>query len=117
MPSVADNARKERRCLELNAMQRTNHTLLNFQTTAEPAAPVSCTPNYGIRPTHKELFQFQSFIANWLLFAPTCFNIETLCFLPTQCICVFRVVLTTNSDCFPKQHLTFGHSGKDQNIV
>jgi hypothetical protein len=27
------------------------------------------------------------------------------------------VVLTTNSDCFPKQHLTFGHSGKDQNIV
>jgi hypothetical protein len=27
-----------------------------------------------------------------------------LCILPTQCICVFRMVLTTNSDCFPKQH-------------
>jgi hypothetical protein len=24
--------------------------------------------------------------------------------LPTQCICVFRTVLTANSDCFPKQH-------------
>jgi hypothetical protein len=24
--------------------------------------------------------------------------------LPTQCICVFRMVLTINSDCFPKQH-------------
>jgi hypothetical protein len=27
-----------------------------------------------------------------------------LCILPTQCICVFRMVLTINSDCFPKQH-------------
>jgi hypothetical protein len=26
------------------------------------------------------------------------------CILPTQCICVFRMVLTINSDCFPKQH-------------
>jgi hypothetical protein len=24
--------------------------------------------------------------------------------VPTQCICVFRMVLTTNSDCFPKQN-------------
>jgi hypothetical protein len=24
--------------------------------------------------------------------------------LPTQCICVFCMVLTINSDCFPKQH-------------
>jgi hypothetical protein len=24
--------------------------------------------------------------------------------LPTQCICVFRMVLTINSDCFRKQH-------------
>jgi hypothetical protein len=27
-----------------------------------------------------------------------------LCILPTQCICVFRMVLTINSDYFPKQH-------------
>jgi hypothetical protein len=27
-----------------------------------------------------------------------------LCILPTQCVCVFRMVLTINSDCFPKQH-------------
>jgi hypothetical protein len=27
-----------------------------------------------------------------------------LSFLPTECICVFRMVLTINSDCFPKQH-------------
>jgi hypothetical protein len=33
-----------------------------------------------------------------------CFDILKLCILPTECICVFRVVLTINSDCFPKQH-------------
>jgi hypothetical protein len=33
-----------------------------------------------------------------------CFNIPELCILFTQCICVFRMVLTINSDCFPKQH-------------
>jgi hypothetical protein len=32
------------------------------------------------------------------------FNILQLCILPTQCMCVFRMVLTINSDCFPKQH-------------
>jgi hypothetical protein len=34
----------------------------------------------------------------------TCFIIKTLFILPTQCICLFRMVLTINSDCFPKQH-------------
>jgi hypothetical protein len=34
----------------------------------------------------------------------TCYNTLKLCILPTQCICVFRVVLTINTDCFPKQH-------------
>jgi hypothetical protein len=29
---------------------------------------------------------------------------EILCILPTQCICVFRMILTINSDRFPKQH-------------
>jgi hypothetical protein len=28
--------------------------------------------------------------------------------LPTQCICVFRMVLTTNRDHFPKQHQPAG---------
>jgi hypothetical protein len=32
----------------------------------------------------------------------TRFNIIKLCILPTQCICVFRMVLTINSECFPK---------------
>jgi hypothetical protein len=32
------------------------------------------------------------------------FNIVKLCILPTQCICVFRMVLIISSDCFPKQH-------------
>jgi hypothetical protein len=31
-------------------------------------------------------------------------NIHELCILPTEVICVFRTVLTINSDCFPKQH-------------
>jgi hypothetical protein len=29
---------------------------------------------------------------------------KNLCILPTECICVFRMVLTVNSDYFPKQH-------------
>jgi hypothetical protein len=33
----------------------------------------------------------------------TFFNTPKLCILPTQCIYVFRMVLTINSDCFPKQ--------------
>jgi hypothetical protein len=32
------------------------------------------------------------------------FNILEHCILPTEYICVFRMVLTINSDCFPKQH-------------
>jgi hypothetical protein len=31
------------------------------------------------------------------------FNILILCTLPTKGICVFHIILTTNSDCFPKQ--------------
>jgi hypothetical protein len=33
-----------------------------------------------------------------------CFNIPQLGILRTQCINVFGMVVTTNSDCFPKQH-------------
>jgi hypothetical protein len=34
----------------------------------------------------------------------THFNILKLCILPTQCICVFHVVLTINIGYFSKQH-------------
>jgi hypothetical protein len=34
----------------------------------------------------------------------TCFNILKLCILPTECICVFRTVVTIKSDYFHKQH-------------
>jgi hypothetical protein len=34
----------------------------------------------------------------------TFFNTPKLYILPTQCSCVFRTVLTINSDWFPKQH-------------
>jgi hypothetical protein len=34
----------------------------------------------------------------------TCFNTLKLCILPTQCVCVSHMVLTINTDCFPKQH-------------
>jgi hypothetical protein len=34
----------------------------------------------------------------------TCRNINQFCILPTQFICVFRMVLTLNSDYFPEQH-------------
>jgi hypothetical protein len=32
------------------------------------------------------------------------FNTLKLCVLPTQCVCVFYIVLTVNSVCLPKQH-------------
>jgi hypothetical protein len=38
----------------------------------------------------------------------TCFNTLNLCILPTECIYVFRMVLTIDSDCFPKQHYPVG---------
>jgi hypothetical protein len=41
---------------------------------------------------------------NPLLLYTTCFDTSKLHILPTQCICVFHMVLTINSDCFPKQH-------------
>jgi hypothetical protein len=34
----------------------------------------------------------------------TCYNILKLCILARECIYVFRMVLTINSDCFSKQH-------------
>jgi hypothetical protein len=39
-----------------------------------------------------------------VIICTTCSNTLKLCILPTECICVFRMVLTINSDCFPKQH-------------
>jgi hypothetical protein len=38
----------------------------------------------------------------------TCFNMLKLYIPPTQCICVFHMVLTINSDCFPKHHELVG---------
>jgi hypothetical protein len=34
----------------------------------------------------------------------TLFNTLKLCILPIACTCVFHMVLTINSGCFPKQH-------------
>jgi hypothetical protein len=33
----------------------------------------------------------------------TCFNIKNICILPTERVCMFRMVLAINCDCFPKQ--------------
>jgi hypothetical protein len=43
----------------------------------------------------------------------TCFNILKLCSLPTECICVFRTVLTIHSDCSLKQHEPLGFCSGD----
>jgi hypothetical protein len=48
------------------------------------------------RPSNTKPFK-----AQWLLHVPPALK---PCILPTECVCVFRVVLTINSDCFPKQH-------------
>jgi hypothetical protein len=29
---------------------------------------------------------------------------KKICIFPAECICVFSMVVTINSDCFPKQH-------------
>jgi hypothetical protein len=44
---------------------------------------------------------FQSPVAT---ICTTCFNISKPCIIPTECIFVFRMVLTLNIDYFPKQH-------------
>jgi hypothetical protein len=43
----------------------------------------------------------------------TRFKILKLCILPEECVCVFRVVLTVNSDCCPKQHYPVDHCSGD----
>jgi hypothetical protein len=45
--------------------------------------------NFRHHRTHDHIFLFHNSI---------------LRILPTQCICVFRMALTVNRDCFPKQH-------------
>jgi hypothetical protein len=51
--------------------------------------------------TRQSLLTLQSLVVS---IRTTCFNTLKLYILPTPRICVFRMVLTINSDCFPKQH-------------
>jgi hypothetical protein len=46
---------------------------------------------------------FKFFKAQWLLNAPPALTYQNSAFCP-QTICVFRIVLTINRDCFPKHH-------------
>jgi hypothetical protein len=46
----------------------------------------------------------QSFSSTVVSIYTTCFNEMKPFILSTQCICVFRTVLTANSDSFPTQH-------------
>ena len=39
-----------------------------------------------------------------VIICTTCFNVQTLCILPTQCIYMFRMILAVNCHYFPKQH-------------
>lgn len=39
-----------------------------------------------------------------VIICTTCFNIQILCVLPTQCIYVFHMILAVNCCYFPKQH-------------
>jgi hypothetical protein len=47
---------------------------------------------------------FEPFRPQWLLYIPPRFNIKKFYVLLTQCIYVFCVDLTTNSDYFTVQH-------------
>jgi hypothetical protein len=42
-----------------------------------------------------------------------CFNTKNRCILPAQCICVFHMALTINSDCYPKQQQPVGFCNGD----
>jgi hypothetical protein len=44
------------------------------------------------------------FVAQWSLYVPPGFNIRKSYAVPTQCVCIFRVDLRTNSGYFPIQH-------------
>jgi hypothetical protein len=52
----------------------------------------------------RNVLESLSCISTVVIICTTCFNTPKLCIMPTQCISVFRMVLTINSDCFPKQH-------------
>jgi hypothetical protein len=41
---------------------------------------------------------FQHFKAEWLLFVPLALTIKRDCFFPTDCIRLFRMILTISSD-------------------
>jgi hypothetical protein len=53
--------------------------------------------------TGKVVPAFNAVKAHWSLYVPLVLTLK-LCMLPTECTCVFRMVLTINSDCFPKRH-------------
>ena len=38
-----------------------------------------------------------------VIICSNCFNINLICNLPTQCICMFCVIIRKNSSCFPTQ--------------
>jgi hypothetical protein len=50
------------------------------------------------------LLEVPTLWSRMIIIYTTRFNILKFCILPTQCICVSRMVLTINGDCFPKQH-------------
>jgi hypothetical protein len=71
------------RCAAVFIMSFVSTVLLSFRHVADIVSwPLHVLTHAGVRPT--------------------------LMFSPTQCICVFRMILTINSDYFPKQHYPVG---------
>jgi hypothetical protein len=67
-----------------------------------PICPICRFTMYSRRPLKKaDVITLSSSV---VAICTTRFNTPKLCILPTQCTCVFRMVLTIKSDCFPKRH-------------
>ena len=74
-----------------------------------------CTAEWSLYVQHSGHYMYRTVVtvctAEWSLYVQHSghymyrqFNIQQFYFLPTQCIYVFSVVLTTNRDYFPIQH-------------
>jgi hypothetical protein len=65
---------------------------------------------HAVRSTLQFLLSFgpryssEPITAYWQLYVPLALTFKKLRILSTQCIYVFRMVLTINSDYFPKEH-------------
>jgi hypothetical protein len=86
---------------QLGPLERANLNHFYLRTETDPVSETSCFLEYRTmekvqKNSMNSVLTVQ--LKTWQL------HMCTICLCPTQWICVFRMVLTANSDCFRKQH-------------